>query len=290
MADLTDLGTFLRSRRARVQPSEIGLPAGHRKRRTDGLRREEIATAASVSVDYYTRLEQGRERHPSDTVLDSLAATLRLEGEEREHLFRVADSSGTGRLRSTAPDPRQVRPSVQELLNTLSPTPAYLLSRCNDLLAANPGGLTLLAGIDQWPPARRNTIRYIFLHPVARKLFVNWSTIASSAVAHLRAMAGLHPHDHALAELVDELHTKSEEFPRMWGQHDVRSLSTGHKTIDHPNVGGMELTYEVLDISDAEQRLVIYQATPGTPDHDAMMLLDMSNNVHVDRAETRAVR
>lgn len=248
--------------------------------------------SAGVSVDYYTRLEQGRERNPSDAVLESLAKTLLLEGEEREHLFRLATNSGNAkRVRSTDTGPRRVRPAVRQLLDTVNPAPAYLLSRSNDLLAANHAGLALLAGIEQWPAARRNTIRYIFLHPVARNLFVNWGSIACSAVAHLRAMVGLHPDDRELAGLIAELNAKSEEFPRMWRLHDVRSLSTGRKLFDHPRVGRMELAYEVLDVSNAQQRLVVYQAVPGTPDYDAMMLLSMiGSEVSPQPAGSRATQ
>ncbi|MDH6279866.1 helix-turn-helix transcriptional regulator [Prescottella agglutinans] len=294
----TEISTFLRSRRARVQPSDLGLPPGTGTRRTAGLRREEVAAIAGVSVDYYTRLEQGRERNPSEAVLEALARTLRLSTEEREHLFRLAAHVGNpGRARATSAPTRQVRPAVRQLLDTVGPSPAYVLSRTNDLLASNPAGIALLAGIDQWPTSRRNTIRYIFLHPTARTLFVNWNTIAYDAVAHLRAMAGIAPNDSELAGLIEELNTKSEEFPRIWRLHDVRRLSTGRKLFDHPKVGRMELNYEVLDISRAQQRLVVYQAEPGTPNDDAVQLLNMlgspttkaasaaapSNDTHSDR-------
>lgn len=280
MVDDTDLGTFLRSRRARVQPGDIGLLVGNGTRRTQGLRREEVATVTGISVDYYTRLEQGRERNPSYAVLDALTATLRLGHDERAHLFRLGANSGHRKHTRTQwnTSQQEVPAAVRQILDTVSPAPAYLLNRRNDLLAANSTGLTLLAGIDQWPPARRNTIRYIFLHPAARKLFVNWNTIAASAVAHLRAMSGLHPDDQALTELIDELSGKSAEFPLMWQQHDVRTLATGSKTFDHPHVGTMELTYEALEIARLEQRCIIYQAEPNTPDYDAMMLLDLGHN------------
>lgn len=227
----------LRSRRARVQPAEIGIPSGAGTRRTQGLRREEVATVTGISVDYYTRLEQGRERSPSDAVLDALAATLRLGGDERTHLFRLGAKPASRKHARTHGHTlhQEVPAAVRRILDTVSPAPAYLLNRRNDLLAANSAGLTLLAGIDQWAPARRNTIRYIFLHPAARKLFVNWNTIAADAVAHLRAMAGPRPDDQALTALIDELSGKSAEFPLMWQQHDVHTLATGSKTFDHPH-------------------------------------------------------
>lgn len=272
----TEISIFLRSRRARVQPSELGLPSGAGVRRTAGLRREEVAAIAGVSVDYYTRLEQGRESNPSDAVLEALARTLLLGAEEREHLFRIAAHVGNPKRARTSLTPsRQVRPAVRQLLETVGPSPAYVLSRTNDLLAANPAAIALLTGIDQWPAARRNTIRYIFLHPAARTLFANWNPIACGAVAHLRAMAGIAPTDQALVDLIEELDAKSEEFSRIWRLHDVQVLSTGRKLFEHPKVGRMDLNYEVLDISGAQQRLVVYQAEPGTPDDDAMQLLNM---------------
>ncbi|ORI26659.1 helix-turn-helix transcriptional regulator [Rhodococcus sp. 1168] len=286
----TEISTFLRSRRARVQPSDLGLPPGTGARRTAGLRREEVAAIAGVSVDYYTRLEQGRERNPSEAVLEALARTLLLGVEEREHLFRLAAHAGKPRRARTASTPtRQVRPAVRQLLDTVGAAPAYVLSRTNDLLASNPAGTALLAGIDQWPAPRWNTIRYIFLHPTARTLFVNWNAIAHGAVAHLRAMAGIAPNDRELAELIAELDTKSEEFPRMWRLHDVRSLSAGRKLFDHPKVGRMELNYEVLDVAGADQRLVVYQAEPGTPDYDAMLLLNMLGSPTVKALSRLAV-
>ncbi|RKT55510.1 helix-turn-helix transcriptional regulator [Saccharothrix australiensis] len=278
MAQQTDLSTFLRSRRAKVRPADIGLTEGHTLRRTQGLRREEVAASAGVSVDYYTRLEQGRERNPSIAVLESLADTLLLEGEERDHLFRLAAHSGK-RVPTTSTANRRVRPAVRQLLDGVTPSPAYVLNRWNDMLAANTPGLALLAGLDTWPPARRNTIRYIFLHPTARKLFVDWDSIALNSVAHLHAMEGLLPGDPALTALVDELTAKSDEFRRLWQRHDVRSLSTGRKVLDHPGVGRMTLSYEVLDITNDHQRLVVYQAAPGTADHDSMSLLNL---IHPD--------
>ncbi|WP_137722889.1 helix-turn-helix domain-containing protein [Prescottella subtropica] len=272
----SEISTFLRSRRARVQPADLGLPAGTGARRTPGLRREEVAAVAGVSVDYYTRLEQGRERNPSEAVLAALARTLLLDSGEREHLFRIAAHTGNhARAQKDSLPSCGVRPAIRQLLGTLGSSPAYVLSRTNDVLASNPAGTALLAGLDQWPAERRNTIRYIFLHPTARTLFADWNAIADGAVAHLRAMAGIAPDDRDLSDLIHELCIKSEEFPRIWGRHDVRRLSTGRKLFDHPKVGRMDLTYEVLDVSDAQQRLVVYQAEPGTPDDDAMRLLGM---------------
>lgn len=276
MAPRSELSAFLLSRRARLQPSNLGLPAGPGRRRTPGLRREEVAATAGVSVDYYTRLEQGRERHPSDAVLKALTGALLLNIEEGEHLLRLAAyAGGISRTHQADLPTRQLRPGVSQLLQTLGTAPAYVLNANNDLLAANKAGAALLADLEQWPASRRNTIRYIFLHPTARKLFVNWSSVARDAVAHLRTMVGLRPTDPELANLIEELGTKSEEFPRLWRLHDICSMSTGRKLFDHPSVGAMDLSYEVLAVSGAEQRLVVYQASAGTRDHDAMLLLTL---------------
>lgn len=274
--DRSEFSTFLRSRRARVRPADLGLPSGTGPRRTPGLRREEVAAVAGVSVDYYTRLEQGRERNPSEAVLAALARALLLDDGEREHLLRLAAHAGNPRRAQSDPvSGRGVRSAVRQLLDALGPSPAYVLSRTNDMLASNSAGTALLSGIDQWPAERRNTIRYIFLHPTARTLFVDWNSIAHGAVAHLRATAGIAPNDPALSALIDELDVKSEEFSRIWRRHDVRRLSTGGKLFAHPQVGRMELSYEVLDVADAPQRLVVYQAAPGSTDDDAMRLLTM---------------
>lgn len=246
---------------------------------------------AGVSVDYYTRLEQGRERHPSPAILTVLARTLQLDPEEARHLRLLAghavgltpgalppgaSSSGTpGAPGEAGPGcaPEQVRGLIAELLGAALPRPAYVLSPVNDVLAANDAALALLVGLDQWPAERRNTIRYIFLHPAARTLFADWPRIAADAVAHLHAISGLAPDDPALAALVAELSRKSEEFPRLWAERRVRALAVGRKAFAHPRVGPMTLDYEVLDVARSRQRLVVYGAASGSPDHDAMVLL-----------------
>ncbi len=268
-----ELGSFLKACRARRKPTEVGIPAGHGVRRTPGLRREEVAAVAGISVDYYTRLEQGRERHPSEAVLDALARALLLDATERQYVGNLArHSSGS---RPAQPEVGSVRPTVLRLLDVVGESPAYILNRSNDVVGANPAGLALLAGIDQWPAERRNTTRYLFLDPAARTVFVGWRDVAQDSAADLRATFGDNPQDPGLTALVDELTTKSEEFPAMWARHEVQPKSTGVKRFDHPAVGRMDLDYEVLAVRGADQRIVIYQAEPGTPDHDAMTLLNL---------------
>ncbi|MBA8826237.1 transcriptional regulator with XRE-family HTH domain [Saccharopolyspora lacisalsi] len=275
MSGRTELGDYLRACRAERKPADVGLPHGGGVRRTPGLRREELASVAGISMDYYTRLEQGRERSPSNGVLDSLARTLRLDGAERDHLFNLARHARGPEI-SRASEENPVRSTVRQLLDSVGNSPAYVLSHSNDLLAANPSGWLLLKGIDQWPPERRNSIRYLFLHPVARTLFVRWHDVAVNSVAQLRAVFGDNPRSSQLTALVDELSSKSEDFDDIWRRNEVRPRSSGGKCFDHPDVGRMDLNYEVLTVSGGvDQRLVVYQATPGTPDYDAMALLNL---------------
>ncbi|MBB4893940.1 transcriptional regulator with XRE-family HTH domain [Streptomyces olivoverticillatus] len=289
MTDQTELGRFLRARRSGVRPADVGLPAGPGVRRTPGLRREELATLAGVSIDYYTRLERGKETRPSPAVVEALASALRLNDEERTYLRELA-AQAARRAPEPRPRPsRTVRPSVKLLLETVRPNPAYVVSRTNDLLAANPGGMRLLHGMANWPARQRNTIRYTFLHPAARDLWPDWEQKAKGCVAQLRAVAGSDPDAPDLAALIGELVVKSPDFNRLWERYEVRSIGDGAKTFHHPSVGTMTLTHEVLSLNRTDgQRMVIYMAPPGTPDHDAMTLLDLADLETEETAETAA--
>jgi transcriptional regulator with XRE-family HTH domain len=280
MSEPTELGRFLRARRAGIRPADVGLPAGTGTRRTPGLRREELATLAGVSIDYYTRLERGKETRPSPAVVDALGNALRLDDEERAYLRELVI-----RAARRAPEPRRapcpkVRESVRLLLETVRPNPAYVVSRVNDFLAANPSGLRLLHGMAEWPASQRNTIRYTFLHPAARALFPDWEHKAKGCVAQLRALAGSDPDAPDLAPLLGELIVKSPDFNRLWERYEVRSIGAGQKTFRHPAVGTMTLTHEVLNLNRTEgQRIIIYMAEPGSADHDMMSLLDMADDM-----------
>ncbi|MFJ9821838.1 helix-turn-helix domain-containing protein [Streptomyces sp. NPDC101151] len=276
---MTEFGKFLRARRGDVRPADVGLPARTGTRRTPGLRREELAALAGVSIDYYVRLERGKETRPSPSVVEALADALRLDAEERGFLRELA-----ARAARRAPEPRplpsrRVRPTVTQLLETLRPNPAYVVNRTNDLLAANPGGLRLLHGIADWPERQRNTVRYTFLHPAARELWVDWEQKAKGCVAQLRAIAGTDPDAPDLASLVGELIVKSPDFNRLWERYEVRTIGDGEKTLRHPEVGTMTLSHEGLTLNRAQgQRLIVYMAAPGSPDHDAMTLLDLAGS------------
>jgi transcriptional regulator with XRE-family HTH domain len=271
----TDLGAFLRTRRGRIGPADVGLPPGLGLRRTPGLRRAELATLAGVSVEYYTRLEQGRETGPSPAVLDALARALRMDEDERAHLYTLADHAARRTVRRPAPS-RTVRPGIRQLMQTVRPNPAYVLSRTSDVLAANPEGLALLSGLDTWPAHRRNVVRYTFRHPAARSLFAEWERVARDCVAHLRAVAAADPGSTELADLVGELSAASAEFARLWQHYEVRAKSGADKAFHHPSVGRFTLTSEVLHLGRGDQRLVVYQAVPGSRDEDALTLLALA--------------
>ncbi|GAB2893065.1 helix-turn-helix transcriptional regulator [Streptomyces mayteni] len=274
----TELGRFLRARRTQVSPQEVGLTLGPGLRRTPGLRREELATLAGISIDYYVRLERGRETRPSPSVVDALARALRLDEDEHGHLRNLA-----ARAARYAPEPpaspgRTVRPHLKLLLETLRPNPAYVASRAMDLLATNPGGLALYAGIEDWPVKQRNLARYLFLHPAARDVFDDWENQIRYCVAGLRALAGTDPDAPDLANLVGELLLKSRDFASLWERYDVRGRPYGRKKVfHHPTVGTISLGYQGMELEGTQgQRLGVYVAEPETPDYDAMLLLDLT--------------
>ncbi|MEV4033584.1 helix-turn-helix transcriptional regulator [Streptomyces umbrinus] len=272
----TELGRFLRARRARITPAEAGLTVGPGLRRTPGLRREELATLAGVSVSYYTRLERGQETRPSPSVVDALAHALRLVENEHDHLRSLVVLAARTAPEPPTPPSRTIRPGVKLLLETLRPNPTHLVSRTNDLLAANPSGLALLAGIEEWPNRRRNIARYVFLHPTARTLFHDWAAQVRGCVARLRALAGTDPDAPDLTQLAGELLLKSPEFARLWESYDVNGHFHGRKIFHHPEVGDLNLGYQTMELEGTPgQRLITYYAQPGTADYDALVLLDL---------------
>ncbi|MEW1675770.1 helix-turn-helix transcriptional regulator [Streptomyces noursei] len=271
-----ELGDFLRSRRARIQPEEVGLP-GHGRRRVPGLRREEVAQLAGVSVDYYIRLEQGRGPSVSDAVLDAVGRVLRLDDTEQEYLRRVARPAARRAAARRAPAggsaPQQVRPGLRLLLDTLDRAPAFVLGRRMDVLAWNDLG-DAVVGFSRMAPEDRNMPRQVFLDPRARELYPDWAAVAAETVAHLRLDAGQHPHDAQLTTLVGELSLRSEDFRRLWADHQVREKSYGVKRLHHPVVGELELPYETLAVpGEAGQLLVVYTAEPGSQTAERLQLL-----------------
>lgn len=264
-----ELGEFLRSRRDRLRPDDVGL-SGRGRRRVPGLRREEIASLAGVSTDYYVRLEQGRNITASGDVLDALARALRLDEAEREHLHHLAKPRPA---RRRPPRPQRVRPEVRRLMDGLA-TPAFVLGRRLDVLATNRMARALLADFDAMPAGERNHARWVFLDPRARDLYVDWETVARDNVAVLRMEAGERPGDEMLAALVGELSVKSPEFARWWAHHDVLVRGYGPKRFRHPIVGELEIHYEAVRLTDDDQTLFLYCVERGSPSERALMLLD----------------
>lgn len=287
----TELGRFLRARRTQTSPEQVGLTIGMGLRRTPGLRREELATLSGISIDYYVRLERGKETRPSPSVIDALARALQLDDQEHQHLRELAVRAAHYASEPPPPPSRTVRPHLKLLLETMRPNPAYIISRSMDLLAWNPGGLALYAGLDDWPLKQRNLARYLFLHPASRDLFPDWDNQVRGCVARLRAQAGTAPDAPDLTSLVGELLLKSSDFARLWERYDVTGRKHTHKTFHHPHVGIIKLSAQSMNLEGTPgQRLGVYVADPGTPDYDAMLLLDMTapQRAAKDEAQPRA--
>jgi transcriptional regulator with XRE-family HTH domain len=270
----SDVRDFLASRRARIRPEQAGLPAFGTNRRVPGLRREEVASLAGVSVDYYTRLERGNLTGVSQSVLEALASALQLDEAERAHLLDLARAAnGTTRSRRR-PGQQLVRPSVQRILDAMTVAPAYVRNGRRDILAANRLGYALYseAYADLVRPV--NIARFVFLNPRARTFFVNWERAANDTVAILRTEAGGNPYDQGLTNLVGELSTRNEEFRTRWAAHNVRLHRTGLKDIHHPVVGELRLAFDAMDLpADPGLAIVVYSAEPGSASEDALTLL-----------------
>ncbi|MGW7261257.1 helix-turn-helix domain-containing protein [Streptomyces sp. NPDC054834] len=267
-----ELSEFLRSRRARLKPGDVGLPDLGRHRRVPGLRREELAQLAGVSVAYYTRLEQGNGRNVSVEVLDSIARALRLTDAEHAHLTHLA--KGKQHKRKPSARPQQVRASIGQLLDTMDTVPAYVVGRRSEILAWNRMAAAVFGDWGEMPVAERNWARLVFLRPEYRDLYVEWEQKAIDIVCALRMDAGCFPDDPRLSALVGELSVKSEDFRRLWATHDVKEKSHGVKRLQHPLVGALSLNFESFRMTgDADQALVVYHAEPGSPSAEALRLL-----------------
>jgi transcriptional regulator with XRE-family HTH domain len=267
-----ELSEFLRTRRARLKPEDVGLPDYGRQRRVPGLRREELAQLAGVSVAYYTRLEQGNGRNVSAEVLDSIARALRLNDAEHSHLIHLAKPKQ--HKKRPAARTQQVRGALGQLLDSMEGVPAYVVGRRSDVLAWNRMAAALFGDWGELPERERNWARMVFLKPEYRDLFVDWEQKASDVVGHLRLDAGCHPDDPRLSALVGELSVKSEDFRRLWARHDVKEKTYGVKLMRHPLVGELTLSFETFRLGDdPEQSLITYHAEPGSPSADALRLL-----------------
>ncbi|MBD0695312.1 helix-turn-helix domain-containing protein [Streptomyces sp. CBMA123] len=274
MDQRTELSEFLRSRRARLRPEDVGLPEGAGRRRVPGLRREELAQLAGVSTAYYTRLEQGHGENVSAAVLDAIARVLRLGPAERDHLGRLTEPARRRPGRAAAARPQRVRPALRQLLDSMEGVPAYVLGRRLDIIAWNRLGTALLGDYGAMPPEQRNMAWHVFLDPAARALFEDWEGKASDVVGLLRLDAGRYPDDPGLASLVGELSVKSEDFRRLWATYRIKDKAHGTKRLRHPVVGPLSLQYETLrPAGDTDQVLVAYHAEPGSGSAESLRLL-----------------
>jgi len=264
---------FLTTRRARITPEQAGLPS-YGRRRVPGLRREEVASLAGVSVEYYKRLERGHLAGVSELVLEGIARALQLDDAERAHLLdlaRAATPMASPPRRRT--EQRRVRPTVQRILDQLS-APAIVRNGRVDYLSANALGRVLYAPVFDSPEQPPNSARFTFLDPAAHDFYADWERTAKDLVAHLRSEAGRKPHDRHLSDLVGELSTRSPEFRTWWAAHNVRYHQTGVKRLHHPVIGELELSYEVMDLSaDTGLTVAVYTAEPGSSAQQALDLL-----------------
>jgi transcriptional regulator with XRE-family HTH domain len=267
-----DIAEFLTSRRAKVTPEQVGLPS-YGARRVPGLRREEVASLAGVSVEYYKRLERGNASGASDSVLDALAGALQLDDAERTHLFDLARAANPSSPRRRRPVQQRVRPTVRRIVDAIT-APAILRNSRVDYLAANTIGRALYAPLFESAEQPANSARFTFLDPAAQSFYPDWERNAKDLVALLRSEAGRNPYDRGLSDLVGELSTRSTEFRTWWAAHNVRFHQTGTKRLHHPIVGEMELSYEVMEMSaDSGLTISVYTAEPGSRSQEALELL-----------------
>jgi transcriptional regulator with XRE-family HTH domain len=268
MAHENLIGEYLRARRELVRPQDVGIPDPSSRRRVPGLRREEVAMLAGVSSDYYIRLEQGRDQHPSQQVLDALARALQLDDDATAHLRRLATPRPSSRRRTARPE--KAPAGIVQLIESWSETPAYVCGRYMDVLAANP----LATALAPYYAKGENLVRATFLDPRVRDMHGDWEHITASTVAELRTLVGPDVDDPRLNELVGELSVRSERFRKLWARHDARPKRGGMRHIDHPLVGPLKLSYERLPIPDTDrQMLTVCHAAPGSASAQALALL-----------------
>ncbi|WP_037914144.1 helix-turn-helix transcriptional regulator [Actinacidiphila yeochonensis] len=270
----SDVREFLATRRARITPQQAGLPAYGSNRRVPGLRREEVALLAGVSIDYYVRLERGNLAGVSDSVLDAVARALQLDEAERSHLWDLARTANAGPPRSARPARPRIRPTMQRVLDSMTDAPAFIRNGRLDVLAVNVLGRALYSPLFDAPDRPVNIARFQFLHPGGADFFPDWDTSVDTTVALLRTEAGRAPYDRNLTDLVGELVTRSDVFRTAWAKHDVRLHHTGTKRFHHPAVGDLALDFEAMALpADPGLTLTSYSAAPGTPSADGLRLL-----------------
>jgi transcriptional regulator with XRE-family HTH domain len=266
---------FLISRRERISPAQAGLPAyGGGNRRVKGLRREEVALLAGVSIDYYVRMERGNLAGASDAVLDGIASALQLDEAERAHLLDLAQAAQPAPPRHRRAKASGVTDVIQQILDAITEAPAWVRNGRHDMLAANRLARALYAPVLADPRRPANNARFTYLDPAAREFFADWERAADDIAAMLRSEAGSNPHDKQLVELIGELSTRSEEFRTRWAANNVRFHRTGHKRLHHPVVGTLDLDYEAMEFpAHPGLTLLTYTAAAGTPTADSLKML-----------------
>jgi transcriptional regulator with XRE-family HTH domain len=266
---------FLISRRERISPAQAGLPAyGGRNRRVKGLRREEVALLAGVSIDYYVRMERGNLAGASDAVLDGIVGALQLDEAERAHLFDLARAAQPAPPRQPRSKTSGVTDGIQQILDAITDAPAWVRNARHDMLAANRLARALYAPVLADPRRPANNARFIYLDPAAHEFFADWERAADDIAAMLRSEAGSNPHDKQLIELIGELSTRSEDFRSRWAAHNVRFHRTGRKCIHHPVAGTLDLDFEAMEFpAHPGLTLLAYTAAAGTPTADSLKML-----------------
>ncbi|MBL7260107.1 helix-turn-helix transcriptional regulator [Paractinoplanes lichenicola] len=270
--DKQALAAFLRGRRERVRPEDVGLPVGSR-RRTPGLRREEVAQLAMISVDHYSRLEQGRGRHPSRAVLNGIARALRLSGQEQEHLFRLA---GQTESRTSDGPAEDVPAGTLRLLDRMNDAGVVVINGACNVLAWNPLAAALFEDFSALGSGDRNLVRRFFLHPDPSRRGYGMGPspqFARAAVSYLRVAATRYPHNDEIRDLIRDLLAASTEFARLWHEQELHIEHHSRQVIDHPAVGRLELDFEILTLPDRDQQVVLFTAEPDSPVYRALELL-----------------
>ena len=272
---MSELGDFLKSKRAAIAPESVGLPAVGNPRRVRGLRREEVAQLAAMSVDHYTRLEQGRVTTASDSVLNGIASALRLTEAERTYLHILAQPPTRSRnAGGQAEGGTTVGPLVWHLLDAMRDIPAIVMDPRGDIVAWNPLAAALYFDFAELPPRERNMVRMLFLEPRVRGMHRNWEEVAAVSVARMRMSVGLMPGDRRMAELVSELLERDADFRRWWGGHEVLATDTFRKSFDHPVAGWLLLDWQALSVAaDPDLTMIVFTAPPGSPTADSLRML-----------------
>ncbi|WP_369373219.1 helix-turn-helix transcriptional regulator [Promicromonospora sp. Populi] len=272
-----DIREFLTTRRARLTPDQVGLPDFGGRRRVPGLRREEVALVAGMSVEYYVRLERGNATGVSAAVLEGIGRALKLDDVERAHLYdlvRTANQGAHPQRRRIRAQTLQVRPGVQQLIDAMENVPVFVQNGRLDIVAANRLGRAVFSEVYVQPQRPANFGRFVFLDPRARVYYRDWDDAAHQTVALMRTEAGRAPYDRALSDLVGELSTRSDVFRTLWASHDVHEHRTGTKSVHHPVVGDLDLSYEAMALtSEPGLLLLAYSAAPGSPSSDALRVL-----------------